>query len=193
MFEQMMRLNYMGTVHCVKAVYNSMVARNTGHICVVSSAMGCMGFTGYAAYAASKHAVRGLADCLRNELQGTNVNISIAFPPDTTTPGYQNENLTKPAETMKISESAGAFSAKKVAHCIAAGMAKQEFMLPSPDAGLGVHLAAVQGMVPRRFPWVVVEMIIGFVSPIIHWIISGSWDRIASQHSSSRFRELRSA
>lgn len=38
---------------------------------------------GYSSYAPSKWALRGLADCLRNELQGTGVGISVAYPPDT--------------------------------------------------------------------------------------------------------------
>lgn len=38
---------------------------------------------GYSSYAPSKWAVRGLADCLHNELQGTGVHISVAYPPDT--------------------------------------------------------------------------------------------------------------
>jgi len=57
--------------------------------------MALMGFTGYAAYAPSKYAVRGLAECLRNELQGTGVKVSIGFPPDTKTPGFDIENLSK--------------------------------------------------------------------------------------------------
>ena len=94
-FQHMMQLNYMGTLHTVKAVYNGMVARNTGHIVFISSTMALMGFTGYAAYAPSKYAVRGLAECLRNELQGTGVRVSIGYPPDTKTPGFDAENLTK--------------------------------------------------------------------------------------------------
>jgi NAD(P)-dependent dehydrogenase (short-subunit alcohol dehydrogenase family) len=39
--------------------------------------------TGYSSYAASKWALRGMADCLRNELLGTGVEISVAYPPDT--------------------------------------------------------------------------------------------------------------
>ncbi len=42
-FESSMRLNYMGTVNSIKAVYDRMLTRNTGHICIVSSAMGTMG------------------------------------------------------------------------------------------------------------------------------------------------------
>ena len=38
---------------------------------------------GYSSYAPSKWAVRGLADCLHNELQGTGVGVSVAYPPDT--------------------------------------------------------------------------------------------------------------
>ena len=41
-----MRLNYLGSLHAAKAVYNSMVTRNTGHIVFVSSTMALMGFTG---------------------------------------------------------------------------------------------------------------------------------------------------
>ena len=67
-FEQQMRLNYLGVVHTVKAAYDAMVARGSGHICLVASTMALMGFVGYSSYAPSKWAVRGLGDCLRNEV-----------------------------------------------------------------------------------------------------------------------------
>lgn len=38
---------------------------------------------GYCSYAPSKWALRGLADSLHNELQGTGVRVSVAYPPDT--------------------------------------------------------------------------------------------------------------
>lgn len=41
------------------------------------------------------------------ELVGTNVRLTLAFPPDTDTPGFQNEELTKPKETKLISGSGG--------------------------------------------------------------------------------------
>lgn len=41
------------------------------------------------------------------ELVGTNVSLTLAFPPDTDTPGFKNEEVTKPKETKLISESAG--------------------------------------------------------------------------------------
>eukprot|EP00879_Flechtneria_rotunda_P022800 GHRR01024080.1.p1 GENE.GHRR01024080.1~~GHRR01024080.1.p1 ORF type:complete len:117 (+),score=21.68 GHRR01024080.1:703-1053(+) len=95
MFERQMQLNYLGSLHAAKAVYAGMVSRNSGHICFVASTMALMGLVGYSAYAPSKFAVRGLAECLRNEVQGTKVCVSIAYPADVNTPGYAKENLSK--------------------------------------------------------------------------------------------------
>lgn len=44
------------------------------------------------------------------ELVGTNVRLTLAFPPDTDTPGFKNEDLTKPEETKLISGTAGLHS-----------------------------------------------------------------------------------
>lgn len=45
-----------------------MLERGTGRICIIGSALSLVGFVGYTAYAPSKWALRGLADCLRNEV-----------------------------------------------------------------------------------------------------------------------------
>lgn len=48
------------------------------------------------------------------ELVGTNVRLTLAFPPDTDTPGFKNEELTKPKETKLISQSGGLHTAEEV-------------------------------------------------------------------------------
>eukprot|EP00775_Hariotina_reticulata_P004465 gene4465-4721_t len=107
LFERQMQLNYMGSVHAAKAVYSSMIARNSGHICFVASTLSLLGLIGYSAYCPSKFALRGLAESLRNEVQGSKVLISISYPADINTPGYARENLSKPWEAAKLSEAAG--------------------------------------------------------------------------------------
>lgn len=92
-FEAQMKLNFFGVLHCVKAAYSAMVARRSGHICIVSSALGTLGIVGYSAYVPSKYAAKGLADALRNELQGSGVSVSVACPPDTATPGFEHVSL----------------------------------------------------------------------------------------------------
>jgi NADP-dependent 3-hydroxy acid dehydrogenase YdfG len=41
-----MSLNYMGSLHAAKAVYDGMLGRNAGHICFVASTMALMGEQG---------------------------------------------------------------------------------------------------------------------------------------------------
>lgn len=63
-----------------------------------------MGMVGYSTYAPAKHALRGLADTLRSELALYAVGVHIFFPPTMYSPGYELENRTKPAITLKIEE-----------------------------------------------------------------------------------------
>jgi len=49
------------------------------------------------------------------ELKPHGILVSVAFPPDTDTPGYKKEMMTKPEITKKLSESGSVFSAEKVA------------------------------------------------------------------------------
>ena len=97
-YQQQMDLNYMGTLKSLKAVIPEMVERRRGHVIIVSSAVSAVSFLGYSSYAPTKHALRGLADALRNELLGLGIAVQIAYPPDTDTPGYKHENETKPPE-----------------------------------------------------------------------------------------------
>ncbi len=57
-----MRVNYLGSVFCTKAVVDTMKTRNFGRIAFVSSQAGQIGIFGYTAYSSSKFAMRGLAE-----------------------------------------------------------------------------------------------------------------------------------
>ena len=67
----------------------------------VSLCLLCAGFT---SYAPPKAAVRALADALRSELVSTGVSVSVAYPPDTATPGFEKEEKVKPAETKALAK-----------------------------------------------------------------------------------------
>lgn len=68
---------------------------------------GQVGVYGLGAYTPAKFALVGLAQVLHMELVHTPINVCCAYPPDTDTPGFQQENLTKPPETHLISEDGG--------------------------------------------------------------------------------------
>lgn len=121
-FRRQMEVNYLGTVHAVAAVAPSMVERRSGHLVLVSSTAGLVGVFGYSAYAPTKFAVRGLGESLRSELRPHGVRVSVVYPPDTDTPGFAEENRTKPPETAAISGSIAPRPAEHVALAIIRGV-----------------------------------------------------------------------
>ncbi len=74
--------------------------------------MGIFGFTGYSA---AKFALRGLAESLYLEVFQDNISITLAFPPDTDTPGFETEQVGKPVETKAICEMGGLVAPETVA------------------------------------------------------------------------------
>lgn len=117
-FKKMMEVNYLGSVYPTRAVITTMKERRMGRIMFVSSQAGQIGLFGYTAYSPSKFALRGLAESLQMEIKPYNIYVTVAYPPDTDTPGLAEENKTKPLETRLISETAGVCQPDQVAKII---------------------------------------------------------------------------
>lgn len=113
-FEAQMRTNYMGALYFAKAAVGQMGA---GHLVFVSSGAAFFGIPGYAAYAPTKFAMRGLAEVLRVEL-APEICVTLAYPPDTDTPQLAAESKTKPAATKEITASGGVWQPDAVARYI---------------------------------------------------------------------------
>lgn len=121
-FARQMELNYFGVVNAVRAVLPAMVDRGHGHIVLLSSLSGLIGVFGYGAYTPTKFAVRGLGEALDGEFRHQGILTSIVYPPDTDTPGFERENLNKPAETVRLSAGIPPLSANRVANAIVRGV-----------------------------------------------------------------------
>ncbi|KRT78841.1 dehydrogenase [Oryctes borbonicus] len=126
--KQMIDVNFYGTYNPIKAILPRMKQRKEGYILITASQASFLGIFGFASYSASKYALRGLAEALDMEVRVHNINVTIAFPPDTDTPGYANENLTKLEETKLICESAGLFKAEDVAKKMLDDALAEKFM-----------------------------------------------------------------
>jgi 3-dehydrosphinganine reductase len=100
--EAQWRTNYLGSLHVVHALAPSMARAGRGQVILVSSAAALGGFAGYAAYAPSKWALRGLGDILSLELGAHGVRVLTAFPPDTDTPQLAEESARRPAFTARF-------------------------------------------------------------------------------------------
>ncbi|MBN2044144.1 MAG: SDR family oxidoreductase [Anaerolineales bacterium] len=103
--------------------------RRSGHVSFISSMLGFMGLIGYGTYTPSKFALIGLAETLRHELKPENISVSILFPPDTATPGFKQENKTKPPETAILSETAKLYQPEVVAEKYIKGILNNKFYI----------------------------------------------------------------
>lgn len=95
--ERMTRVNWLGTLHSVRAVLPGMVERGRGHIVIVSSGAGLRSFPDAAVYGATKAAQRAFAEALRHELHGTGVSVTVVYPGEIATHLHDHEHDRMPA------------------------------------------------------------------------------------------------
>jgi short-subunit dehydrogenase len=82
---KLMDINYNGTYHATRAALPFFRRQRSGHIIMVSSIVGKRGVPYMGAYSATKFAQVGLAECLRSELLGTGIHVSVVYPVSTDT------------------------------------------------------------------------------------------------------------
>ncbi|MFM5905982.1 MAG: SDR family oxidoreductase, partial [Novosphingobium sp.] len=79
-FDRVMAVNVRGVFNGVLTYLPAMKARRSGHIVNTSSTNGMLPHGTFAAYCASKFAVLGLSDSLRQEVEDFGIGVSVLFP-----------------------------------------------------------------------------------------------------------------
>jgi butyryl-CoA dehydrogenase len=79
-FEWLMGINFWGVVYGTKAFLPFLKEADEGAIVNISSVFGLIGFPTQGAYNASKFAVRGFTEALRQELDGTRISVTCVHP-----------------------------------------------------------------------------------------------------------------
>jgi NAD(P)-dependent dehydrogenase (short-subunit alcohol dehydrogenase family) len=79
-FERVIAVNVTGVYYGVLTFGRQMAERGSGHIVNTSSLNGLIPFVNFATYSASKFAVLGMSDSLRQELAPSGVGVSTLFP-----------------------------------------------------------------------------------------------------------------
>ncbi|MDH0910455.1 SDR family oxidoreductase [Rhizobium pusense] len=150
-FEAQVNINLVGAANAARAVYAGMKTRGRGKIVFISSGAAAIGIPGYSAYCASKTALKGFAEALRAEAQPFGVGISIAYPPDTRTPQYEEEMRHRPDEAKKITGILRPWPASKVA----------EKIVKAIDRGAtDVHFG---------FALTMLALFGAFIKPVLYW------------------------
>lgn len=149
-FYKQMQVNFYGTLHATKVVVPHMIATEThGRVIFVSSGCGYIGFIGYTQYCPTKYALRGFADSLRNELKLYDIGISIFYPGNMDTPGFQVEERTKPDETREIEGTSKLVSAESAAQSMLNGISYGDFAITN-DIGVWLLRVLGNGVAPRK-------------------------------------------
>jgi NAD(P)-dependent dehydrogenase (short-subunit alcohol dehydrogenase family) len=78
--DQVIDINVRGVVIGSKLALRRFLARGSGHIVNIASSAGKTGLAGGVTYCASKHAVVGLSEAIRQEVNGTAIGVSIVMP-----------------------------------------------------------------------------------------------------------------
>ena len=136
-------VNYMGTYHAARAALPVFRRQAAGHVVIISSIVGKRGVPYVGAYAATKFAQVGLAECLRAELVGTDIHVTVVYPISTETEFFQV--MTR--ESGHATRAAGPRqSAERVADAIARAIER-----PTPEVypyRLAKWLAIINAVAP---------------------------------------------
>ena len=87
-YQELMDVNYIGTVALTKAMLPYFIECKKGHFAVVTSVMGKFGSPYRSGYCGAKHALHGFFDVLRMEHEKDNVDVTLICP------GFVQTNVT---------------------------------------------------------------------------------------------------
>ena len=83
--KKLMDINYFGTYYAARAALGVFRRQQRGHLIIVSSIAGKRGMPYMGAYSATKFAQIGMAECLRAEVYGSDIHVSVLCPISTPT------------------------------------------------------------------------------------------------------------
>jgi short-subunit dehydrogenase len=147
--------NVFGVVRTIRPFLPGMIARGSGRILLVSSAVGKRGIPNYAAYSGSKFALHGIADALRPELSGSGVSVGIVCPSSTTTE-FDERKLREGPPQVKVRVQR--HSAASVARALVRmARSKRREILLSPEAKL---MNVMNHLAPAILDWILGKVLV---------------------------------
>ncbi|CAG9537622.1 unnamed protein product [Cercopithifilaria johnstoni] len=180
-YEEQMCLNFLSAVYMTKAVVSKMKKLRDGQIIFVNSAAGQCSIWGYTAYGATKFAMRGFAEALHMELLPYNVQVSVVYPPNTNTEGYQREILTMPEELKEISGTAGLFEPETIAECLIYNLSRGNYHTCIGFEGWALGVLSAGGAPEKSFLQAVAQVLFGGLLRAVMLIYIGHFNWIVEK------------
>ena len=155
LFRKLMDVNFMGVVNCIHPSLDSL-KKTSGQVVVISSIQSKFGVPAHSAYSASKHAVEGLIDSLRFELQSSKINFMIVYPHWIRGTEMRQNALGSNGEKIgnqKRNHNKSSVSAEDCARNIIDALPKRRKSLFIP--GKLKYLPALKLLLPPVFRWLI--------------------------------------
>jgi NAD(P)-dependent dehydrogenase (short-subunit alcohol dehydrogenase family) len=146
-FEWIMSINFWGVVYGTQEFLPHLIASGDGHVVNISSLFGLISMPGQATYNASKYAVRGYTEALREDMlvAGHKVGVTCVHPGGIKTGIARNGRATKGEDVAKLAQ-----------------IFDEKLARMSPDKAAEIIIGAVEANRPRQ--------LVGMDAHAIHWI-----------------------
>lgn len=144
---RLLEVNLVSVLTATRAVLPAMRRQGSGHIVNVSSVVGRRGIPLRSAYSATKFAMVGLTECLRQELRGTGIHVTLVYPIYTTETELHEVQVQK----VRTVPRGPVQSAKQVANAIVRCVRRpRPEVYPYPPARI---LAVLSAFAPGFVDW----------------------------------------
>ncbi|KAJ6446624.1 3-ketodihydrosphingosine reductase gsl-3 [Purpureocillium lavendulum] len=132
-----MDVNFFGTAEMSHAILREWLAadapveKEPRHLVMTTSVVALYTIPGYAPYAPSKWAIRGLADTISQEamMYPQNVKVHVVYPGSILSPGFERENVSKPDITKILEESDPKQTPDEVAEAAIRGLERGDYFI----------------------------------------------------------------
>ncbi|KAN0065912.1 3-dehydrosphinganine reductase [Thecaphora frezii] len=197
-FQEGIKTDYLTSLATAHAAANAMARAYPPHeqqkrkltpkIVLVSSTLGFMALVGYSQYTPMKHAIRGLAESLRSELILYGIDVHSYFPANILSPGFEEENKTKPQITKDIEGDGSALTPGECAKRLIKGLQAGHFFITS-DATTELFRTSALGSAPTN------RGLLDRLTAIVAWIAIPIWrrfeaDKAIKAHRAQHFKDL---
>jgi uncharacterized protein len=93
--ENLMQVNYFGSIYATKAVLPFMKTQKSGSIIAISSIVGLLAFPNFAGYSASKFAMRAFFTALYHEVKSDGIHVGVIYPSGTATEFFDDPSFNR--------------------------------------------------------------------------------------------------
>lgn len=128
-FERNLQVNLYGSRHLCEAVVPLLRARGHGTLALIGSMAGIVPVYGYSGYSASKFAVVGFAECLRQELKPIGIRVVLICPGEVETPMIARERESIHPATRALKDISASQTVQAAASEIVRGLAGRRALI----------------------------------------------------------------